>query len=132
MLGSLTPTPPQNYNIETFSDSPNPRPGTGLLILVRHDTAFLRLAITSQLQAMAVQINLNNRIHTICNIYIPQDVLCVMAPLPHFLAYGVMPPLMQQHLFICLNIFLKRICLYEFVNYKKSLNVSGNIECLLS
>ncbi|XP_018020252.1 uncharacterized protein LOC108676647 [Hyalella azteca] len=71
MLGNLTPTPPQNYNIETFSDSPNPRPGTGLLILVRRDVALLRLPITSQLQAMAVQTNINNKIHTICNFYIP-------------------------------------------------------------
>jgi hypothetical protein len=73
MLGDLTPTPhpPHNYHVETFSDTPNPRPGTGLLTLVRLDSACIRLAINSNIQAMAIQTNLNKKMHTICNIYIP-------------------------------------------------------------
>jgi hypothetical protein len=76
MLKDLTPTPLHKYHVETFSDTPNPRPGTGLLILDRHDSVCIRLAIYSILQAMAIQTNLNKKISnvkilTICNIYIP-------------------------------------------------------------
>jgi exonuclease III len=71
MLKAFTPTPPHNYHVETFSDTPNPRPGTGLLILVRHDSACIRLVINSNIPAMAIQTNLKKKMHTICNIYIP-------------------------------------------------------------
>ena len=76
MLGSRTPTPPRGYNIETFSPSDNPLPGTGLAILIRSDSGFQRLPLNSPLQTMAVRLNVGPTLITLCNIYVsPREQL---------------------------------------------------------
>lgn len=89
MLGSITPTPPQNYSIETFSPSDDPIPGSGLAIVVRKDTGYRRLRLLSPLQAMAVRINVDHSLLTLCNIYVSprepllyQDLIDLIEELP--------------------------------------------------
>ena len=90
MLGDYCPLPPQGYNIEAHSTTPNPVPGSGLALLVKNNVGYQRLHLNSQLKVLAVRAGIKeNTPVTICNIYISpqeplvyQDLLDLVSELP--------------------------------------------------
>ena len=90
MLGNYCPLPPQGYNIEAYSTTPNPIPGTGLALLVKNNVGYQRVHLNSQLQVMAIRVGIKeNTPVTICNIYLSpqeplayQDLLDLLSELP--------------------------------------------------
>ena len=68
MLGQTNPTPPTGYTLIKDQD-PSSTPGHGLAVLVSHKYPYNVLNLSTNLQAIAIQIHLD-RLVTICNIYI--------------------------------------------------------------
>lgn len=69
MLGQSKPRAPNGYTLYTGGIMNDRRPGHGLGMLIKNDTAHAPLTVQSTLQVMAFRIRLN-RMYTICNIYI--------------------------------------------------------------
>lgn len=70
LLGDHNPRPPRQYSIEVLNPNGGPYPGNGLVTLVRRDILKIRLTLNTPLQALAVRINYNGKLLTICNIYL--------------------------------------------------------------
>ena len=68
MLGNRTQPPPTGYSLVRDAD-PDTTPGHGLAILIKRDYPFTTVNLNTDLQAIAIQIQLDKLI-TICNIYI--------------------------------------------------------------
>jgi len=88
MLGARIPIPPRDYSMETFSPTGQAIPGDGLVTLIHRSSAYTKLHINTDLQAMAIRVQLN-KLYTICNIYInpnqhvtPQQIVHIIDQLP--------------------------------------------------
>ena len=89
MHGDSNLSAPRGYNIEQFSPTVNPIPGTGLAILIKSTQGHRRLRLLSPLQAIAVRLGIGHILVTICNIYVSpredlrlQDLMDLVDELP--------------------------------------------------
>ena len=77
--GAVTPYPPSSYKIyaadAVINYEPHTRPPRGVITLVQQDIPHYPVALNTDLEAIAIRINLHKE-YTICNIYItPTEVV---------------------------------------------------------
>ena len=77
--GDVAPYPPRGYTLKAAQPviqyQPHTRPSRGVITLIRQDIPYYHIPLNTQLEAIALRINLDGEV-TICNIYItPNETL---------------------------------------------------------